>query len=295
MQAYPIPDTKVRYQPSIPPSRAAENMHSVISMSSSTSGEALRPDRVEVESLLLNMNASLRVYERHHFFDWTQGLLQNLVKHELLVCALRGARSMSFEVDSFATPPLDPVLFEDLFRRDTLLVPHLIKAWEDNHFGPVLCSIGNIDSATESRFAQELEQIGIDSVIAHGTYDGFGKLVSFFTFACRSPDVGSKQIYFAELIVPFLHLAWSRFQAAQVRRSAEGAGINPVRGEALSSRQQEILKWIHQGKSNAEIGMILEISPLTVKNHVQKILQKLNVRNRAQAVGKALALRILSL
>jgi DNA-binding CsgD family transcriptional regulator len=39
--------------------------------------------------------------------------------------------------------------------------------------------------------------------------------------------------------------------------------------------------------------MILTISPLTVKNHVQKILRRLNVLNRAQAVGKALSLRIL--
>ncbi|MEO8165670.1 MAG: transcriptional regulator EpsA, partial [Betaproteobacteria bacterium] len=31
----------------------------------------------------------------------------------------------------------------------------------------------------------------------------------------------------------------------------------------------------------------------TVKNHVQKILRKLDVVNRAQAVGKALELRIL--
>jgi len=59
--------------------------------------------------------------------------------------------------------------------------------------------------------------------------------------------------------------------------------------------EQEILKWIHVGKSNIEIGTILAISPLTVKNHVQKILRKLNVQNRTQAVGKALALRILSI
>jgi DNA-binding CsgD family transcriptional regulator len=41
--------------------------------------------------------------------------------------------------------------------------------------------------------------------------------------------------------------------------------------------------------------MILKISPLTVKNHVQKILRKLDVLNRTQAVGKALALRVLNI
>jgi DNA-binding CsgD family transcriptional regulator len=41
--------------------------------------------------------------------------------------------------------------------------------------------------------------------------------------------------------------------------------------------------------------MILRISPLTVKNHVQKILRKLDVLNRTQAVGKAMALRVLNI
>jgi len=61
----------------------------------------------------------------------------------------------------------------------------------------------------------------------------------------------------------------------------------------ITAREQEILRWVYFGKSNFEIGAILDISPLTVKNHVQKILRKLDVVNRAQAVGKALELRIL--
>jgi hypothetical protein len=40
--------------------------------------------------------------------------------------------------------------------------------------------------------------------------------------------------------------------------------------------------------------MILKISSLTVKNHVQKILRNLDVLDPTQAVGKALALRILN-
>ena len=62
----------------------------------------------------------------------------------------------------------------------------------------------------------------------------------------------------------------------------------------LTPREQQILQWIYHGKSNIEIGMILGISSLTVKNHVQKILRRLNVQNRTQAVGRALSLRILA-
>ena len=57
--------------------------------------------------------------------------------------------------------------------------------------------------------------------------------------------------------------------------------------EALSAREAEILRWISLGKTNPEIGSILGISSFTVKNHVQRILRKLDVINRTQAVGKS--------
>ena len=79
----------------------------------------------------------------------------------------------------------------------------------------------------------------------------------------------------------------------QVQRTSSGMD-KPSGQSVLTAREQDILKWIYLGKSNFEIGAILKISPLTVKNHVQKILRKLNVVNRTQAIGKALELRILN-
>jgi DNA-binding CsgD family transcriptional regulator len=53
----------------------------------------------------------------------------------------------------------------------------------------------------------------------------------------------------------------------------------------LSEREREILHWIAMGKTNDEIGSILDFSLYTVKNNVQRIFRKLNVSNRAQAVA----------
>ena len=81
---------------------------SLVQVNSVTSGNASLLGPLELEALMLNVDASLRVHARHHFFTWTQGLLQNLLKHELLICALRNAEPMSFHVDSFATSPAEP-------------------------------------------------------------------------------------------------------------------------------------------------------------------------------------------
>jgi len=60
----------------------------------------------------------------------------------------------------------------------------------------------------------------------------------------------------------------------------------------ITDRETEILRHVQAGKTNQEIAQLLHISPLTVKNHIQKILHKLDVNNRAHAVAKAMALKI---
>ena len=52
----------------------------------------------------------------------------------------------------------------------------------------------------------------------------------------------------------------------------------------LSEREQEILRLLTRGLSNAEIAQALTVSVQTVKSHVAAVLMKLNVRDRTQAV-----------
>ena len=248
---------------------------------------------VEQESLMLNLDASLRVHSRPHFFSWTQGMLQSLLRHEALICALRSGEPLSLSVDSFAMNAADPTMLSEAFLRDAPVAPGFLKAWEERRFRPVVCEVDDLSALAGGAFARELDGIGATRVVAHGVHDSDGKAESFFTFACTPGADAHRQAYIAQLVVPFLHSAWIR--ARMSGRTRENDAPKPAKTSTITPREQEILRWIYLGKSNFEIGAILTISPLTVKNHVQKILRKLNVVNRAQAVGKALELRILTL
>jgi DNA-binding NarL/FixJ family response regulator len=56
---------------------------------------------------------------------------------------------------------------------------------------------------------------------------------------------------------------------------------------ALTPREAEVLLWISQGKSNRDIGDILDLSPRTVNKHLEQIFAKLGVENRTAAAALA--------
>lgn len=56
----------------------------------------------------------------------------------------------------------------------------------------------------------------------------------------------------------------------------------------LTPREAEVLHWVAEGKANAEVANVLTISVSTVNKHMESILSKLGVDNRAQAMLRVL-------
>jgi DNA-binding NarL/FixJ family response regulator len=70
-----------------------------------------------------------------------------------------------------------------------------------------------------------------------------------------------------------------------IERFAGAPAANPPRGLAeLTPRELEVLSLVARGLSNAEIAGTLVVSEHTVKTHVARVLQKLDLRDRVQAV-----------
>lgn len=253
---------------------------------------------VEIEKLLLVIQAGLRVRLRHHFFNWTQGPLQTLLPHDLLICAIAEGGTGGCQVESISCYPQPPQFLELLQRRNGGLAVRMLQAWDKAGREPILIgehATGGALSALEAEVAEHK----LGTLVAHGTSASDGRVGTFFGFCRLRKPAHPQHAFIAELLVPYVHVAWARIRYYEAIKPAVTSSPAPVSSAAgavhgiLTGRELEILHWVYEGKSNMEIGMILGISGLTVKNHVQNILRKLNVQNRTQAVAKGLSLNLL--
>lgn len=65
-------------------------------------------------------------------------------------------------------------------------------------------------------------------------------------------------------------------------------------GMNLTAREHEVLRLVALGQTNQQIGVALTVSTRTAKAHVERIIARLGVANRTEAVARAISLGMLA-
>ena len=99
----------------------------------------------------------------------------------------------------------------------------------------------------------------------------------------------STELYILLLAIGFVALGiWMGIRLTPRSRPAEFARNEAaIASLGLSPRECEILALLASGQSNKELARTLGISPNTVKTHVARVFEKLDVPNRVRAIEKA--------
>lgn len=93
--------------------------------------------------------------------------------------------------------------------------------------------------------------------------------------AVRACDAG--QLQFAPSVI-------SRLVNTYVQRGGSAPQGVPPQLQALTARELDVLRAVARGLSNAEVGAELYLAETTVKTHLARVLAKLDLRDRVQAV-----------
>lgn len=239
---------------------------------------------VDQERLLIAIESSLHVHRRSQYYLWTQGILQSFLAHDALIFG-RGEYGMpefSWEILARSHDWEEPARLRELEQ----LVLRMLDGWQRAGSGP--CAFVAAEDGREE-IGRSLFRLGLGHALIHGTREFSGASSGFFIFLHMPEAPGRRQIYFAEILLPYLHTTLHRMLLAEKAVPAQ----RPIEPYRLSARELQVIGLVRDGKTNREIAEVLDLSALTIKNHVQKVLRKLSVANRAQAVAKVVQARLL--
>ena len=229
---------------------------------------------------------------RNHYelLQWLQGDIQGYLPHEIMIAAwgdfhlglirhdivsnLPGVRT-----EHYSAELLHPFLRQmfnhwiDIGKKSFTLVSG--KTGFTLEGSGIKCALGG--ALKEMR-----------SSIIHGISDERGRhdcLYVMLSTKVKHDEVARKAM---QNLLPYLDTALRQVAhlPRQTERRKPQEATSETSDELLSSREIEIMKRVQQGKTNAEIAQILDISAFTVKNHLQRVFKKLGVFNRTQAVSK---------
>jgi len=238
---------------------------------------------------------SLGLQTQTDVFLWLHGEMQRFLPHETLLVAWGDFANGQVHVDVISavpgvcTPQLEGFAMAGLVRQ-------LFQSWVQYDCKPLVLesSEGFHSPETSGRCFPTRSLMQMHSVVIHGIRDQRGgQDCVYFAFgkqAVRDPVNARAMI---EVLIPYIDnsLRWVQEIPEQTMPTPHSIDAAKDSGEAgatlgLSMREIEIMDWVRKGKTNQEIGIILNISVFTVKNHLQRVFRKLNVLNRAQAVAR---------
>lgn len=99
-------------------------------------------------------------------------------------------------------------------------------------------------------------------------------------------DFSEEERLILNLLLPHIVQAHKNAESCAKARHTFDALENSNRSitsYGLTYREEDVLYWVSQGKTNGEVARILDIAPGTVKIHLERIYQKLGVENRTSA------------
>ncbi|MFZ4650789.1 MAG: LuxR C-terminal-related transcriptional regulator [Rubrivivax sp.] len=260
----------------------------------------------QAQQLVRAVETAGAVHSRNQFFVWVQSQLLSLIPHQLLICGAYRRDSLGVVFDTFQYTIISPELLGFFADPAGGLTRAISDAWVAGQGKPLRAKLADLKGDALPSVQVLQRELGYRELLVHGVARPHRpqEIESLFIFGGPIEAEGSdRRLICLDLVLPHLHRVWQRVinleQDLPVPMARVTAPIQtghevrrPV-AKALTSREVQILEFVREGSSNQQVAAALTISPLTVKNHIQKILRKLGANNRAQAVARAISVGLL--
>ena len=240
----------------------------------------------------LKLIGSAATIERHvELLQWLQGDVQRCLPHDILLAGWGNFQEGVVQHDIVSRLP-----GTRSYAPGTDALPFMLGKFYDCWIGaqrnPCSLSFQSFEyllgaTSLPGSFGSALR--GMRSVLIHGLRDERSQNECLYVMLSPNEVPAKTADTAIRVLMPCIDAALRQITLLpqqQQRPAPKPLRPPPEEALGLSEREIQIMAWVAMGKTNSEIGSILNISGFTVKNHMQRIFQKLNVFNRAQAVSK---------
>ena len=247
------------------------------------------------EALMRVIQQALEVDRHIDLMLWLQGDVQHFVPHDILLACWGEFGNGGLHIDVISRLPSIRTI--TVMERNIEPKVHLLhEHWRRGGKRAMGVLIpGGIELARDGKNCEVADTFGaMRTALLHGLDDQRGRQDCFYIALSRLPQLPALAQRNFAVLLPYLDAALRgiahlpvQYPAGPISATAIGAAFDSTLDALdLSAREAEIMRWVRAGKTNQEIGRILNISGFTVKNHLKRIFRKLDVRNRAQAVAR---------
>lgn len=242
-----------------------------------------------LQSFYLTVENAANIQKHVEFFTWLQNDISKFIPHDMLLAVwgdfnhLEHAQPLHYDLAS-GIDGINTRQFIGTTAEANRCMAHLYQLWL-NHRRKWFV----LDQFSNTEFDFELRKIfhnltnGMHSLLVYGVSDLRGGNDCLYVFFSEQEKLQVPDAVM-QCLMPHVDHVLRRIQHLEF---PEPIGEQAIRFNMLrlTERELEVVDWIKQGKSNHEIAAILEVSVNTVKSHIKRIFQKLNVTKRAQAVA----------
>lgn len=250
----------------------------------------INENKLDLQQLTALIQKSHHIERHVDFFNWMHYDINQLLPHDVLLAVWGDFATRDFHYDLSSN--LEGIRTQALLKAPgdiDCLVSSLYQRWLENderwyrinnfHAHNQEC---NLTSILSQQFCV------MQSLLVYGVRNQRSDEDCLYIFMSLEPEIQIKNSLLG-LLMPHIDGVLRRIESLQ--QIQQGDKFDRDADYGLSAREFEILHWVTMGKTNEEISIILSISMNTVKNHLKRIFNKLDVSSRAQAVAKFIPTR----
>lgn len=164
---------------------------------------------------------------------------------------------------------------------DHPLTQHSLRNGTGRPRGQRLSDVLTMAQLRRTRLYREaLRPAGIGRMLSIGSLAGPGLAALTLTRPEGQPDFTARDRTVLEALQPHFDQARTNLERETQLRATRSQSL---KAHGMTPRETEVALWLAQGKTNREIATILAAPVRTIEKHVERILQKMGVENRAAA------------